>query len=89
MNQRLIRIAEIKNIAPNNMEKAVNSLKPPIFWKEKKNFVSQANKWSKNKIEHALDKTYRLEKTLKNNSTIDKSFLLKKLIVDVCELANA
>ena len=89
MNQRLMRIAEIKNIETNSIEKAVNSLKPPIFWKEKNNFISQANKWNKNKIKHALDKTYSLEKVLKNNSTIDKNFLLKKLIVDVCELANA
>ena len=34
MSQRL-RIAEIKDIEPNNLERAVNNLKPPIFGKKK------------------------------------------------------
>ena len=29
---------------------AVNNLKPPIFWKDKQNVISQARKWNRKKI---------------------------------------
>ena len=32
------------------MEQRINQLKPPIFWKDKPNFISQAQKWTKQKL---------------------------------------
>ena len=32
-----------------NIDVAVNNLKPPIFWKDKKNFTEQAKKWTEKK----------------------------------------
>ena len=64
-------------------------LKPPIFWKDKPIFLNQINKWDSKKVNQALDKTYNLEVLIKSNSTINKNFLLKNLLIDICSLANA
>ena len=40
-------------------------------------------------IDKILDKTYNLEIELKSNSLINKNILMKKLIVDICALANS
>ena len=89
INQRLYKISETLNNNGNTLEAKINSLKPPIFWKDKPNFISQAKKWNKSKIKNVLKETYLLEKEIKSNSIIDKNVLVKKLIVDICQIANS
>ena len=72
-----------------NLEDAISKIKPPVFWKDKPNFMIQTKKWNTKKIKKILNKTYDLEIEIKSNSTINKNILIKKLIVDVCLLANA
>jgi len=91
INQRLTKLSQIceLNNEKNNIEKVVNDIKPPVFWKEKPTFIIQAKKWNKDKINSVLNKTYNLEINLKSNSSINQKILIKKLIVDICEIANA
>ena len=90
INQRLNRIAEIKKISKyKNLEIAMNNLKPPIFWKDKQNFLAQAKKWDLDKIRKALNLTYEFEVRVKSNSLINKNILLKKLVIDICKIANS
>ena len=91
INQRLTKLYQIceLNNKKNNIEKVVNDIKPPIFWKDKPTIIMQAKKWNKNKISDALKKTYNLEMKLKSNSSINHQVLIKKLVVDICEIANA
>jgi DNA polymerase-3 subunit delta len=90
INQRLSKIKEtIKLISETNLESAISKLKPPIFWKDKPVFINQINKWDSKKINQALNKTYNLEIMIKSNNLIDETFLVKKLLVDICNLANA
>lgn len=91
INQRLTKLNQIceLNNKKNNIEKVVNDIKPPIFWKDKPTIIMQAKKWNKNKISDALKKTYNLEMKLKSNSSINHQVLIKKLVVDICEIANA
>ena len=49
----------------------------------------QALKWDKKKIKKTLDKTYEIEKKIKSNSIINKNILIKKLLVDICKMANS
>jgi len=42
-----------------------------------------------NKIKKILNKTYSLELEIKSNSIVNKNILLKKLLIDICNLANA
>ncbi|MDA8764750.1 hypothetical protein N9M82_04445 [Candidatus Pelagibacter bacterium] len=90
INQRLLKLNEIfKLIGQTNLEKAIDMLKPPIFWKDKPAFLKQAKKWNMNKIKKTLNKTYNLELEIKSNSIVNKNILLKKLLIDICNLANA
>ncbi len=90
INQRLIKLAEIqeKN-RQDNLEIALNNVKPPIFWKDKPAFLTQSKKWNKKKIRVILNETQRVELRMKSDSNVDGSILIKKLIVDICNIANA
>ena len=89
LNQRLNKIKEVRQSSSTNIELSVNSLKPPIFWKDKPNFIDQTKKWTNKQIIEILDLTYKLEVQIKSNSIANKKILLKKLMIDVCELANS
>ena len=78
INQRLYRISETLSNDGKTVESKINSLKPPIFWKDKPNFISQVKKWNKSKITDVLKETYILEKEIKSNSIINKNVLVKK-----------
>ena len=89
INQRLYKISETLNKDGKTVEAKISSLKPPIFWKDKPNFISQVKKWNKSKINNVLKETYILEKEIKSNSIINKNVLVKKLIVNICQIANS
>ena len=89
LNQRLYRLKEISKKRNTNLENAINEIKPPIFWKEKPVFLHQAKLWNESKIRKALNKVYDTEIKIKTNSNIDRSIILKYLIIDICNLANA
>ena len=90
INQRLdmLKRINVKSLE-TNLNDAINNFKPPVFWKEKDNFKNQAEKWNSDKIEKILKETHLVEKEIKTNSSIDKKTIIKKLIVDICDLANA
>ena len=52
-------------------------------------FINQSKKWDNKKIKNMLDITYKAELNMKSNSSISKKSLVKKLIVDLCNVANA
>ena len=90
INLRLNKLSEIRKISKNdNLQVAVDAIKPPIFWKEKDIFLKQAKIWNNKKINEILDKTYNLEIDFKSNSALNKNILIKKLIVDICKIANS
>lgn len=90
INHRLLKLFEIQqNSKKLSKEAAVNSIKPPIFWKEKPALISQLNKWDKIKITQMLKNTYNLEKKIKTVLSINRGILIKKLLIDLCNAANA
>tara|TARA_B110000211_G_scaffold230961_1_gene291592 strand:+ start:410 stop:1399 length:990 start_codon:yes stop_codon:yes gene_type:complete len=88
INQRLNRLYEVTINTKEDLDANIGKLKPPIFWKDKDNFKHQAKRWNKNKINTLLNKTYNLEVEIKSKGSVNKNILIKKLIVDICELAN-
>ena len=89
INQRLMKLLEVnKNTRDGNVEGAINKIKPPIFWKDKALFSLQARKWNKVKLKKMLQQTYKIELKIKSNSQVSQSLLIKKLLVDICCLAN-
>lgn len=87
INQRLNRLYEVQGV--EDLELAINNMKPPIFWKDKPSFLLQAKKWDREKIQKIRDKTLDIEIKIKSNSTFDKRILFKNLIVNICEVANS
>ena len=90
INQSLMKLNETSKIAEqSSIDEAINIVKPPIFWKEKPIFKKQLLKWNSNKIKKIQNVTYNLEVEIKSNAQINKNILIKKLLVDICEMANA
>ena len=90
INNRLIQLRELSSLSiKKNLSEAVNNIKPPIFWKDKPNFIDQAKIWTTAKIKLAMDQTYELELKVKSNTNINKEILLKKLLLDICNIATA
>ena len=90
INQRLLKLAEVIELSKKkNLESAVNTLKPPIFWKDKPLFMTQVHKWNLKKIKKVLNETYNLELKIKSNSSINQNILIKKLLVDICNFASS
>ena len=90
LNQRFIKLDQIHNLEKAaTIEQKVENLKPPIFWKEKPSIIDQLKKWNSSNINKAMKTIYNIEIKIKTNSLIDKNIIIKKLIVDICNLANA
>lgn len=90
LNQRLNKLKDVTVLASNkNLVDAVNSIKPPIFWKDKPIFLEQAKLWNNKKVKHALNKSYEIELKIKSETNINKNTLIKKLLLDICMIANS
>tara|TARA_Y200000002_G_C22618475_1_gene637095 strand:+ start:285 stop:1277 length:993 start_codon:yes stop_codon:yes gene_type:complete len=90
INQRLTKLLEVTEIAKDgNLDEAIDKIKPPIFWKDKAIFNLQAQKWNGNKLKKMMNETYKIELKIKSNSQITQNLLIKKLLIDMCCLANA
>jgi len=89
LNQRLNKLREIACFTDSkNSLDLINNFKPPIFWKDKPTFIEQSKRWNEDKTNSAINKTYEFEMKLKSNADIDKNLLIKKLLIDLCILAN-
>jgi len=88
LNQRLIKLKEVVK-SKKNLEQTISEIRPPIFWKDKSTFLLQARIWNIKKLDEALKKVYTTEIRLKSNSDINKNIILKSLIIEICNLANA
>ena len=89
INVRLNKIYEVVANKNKKLEDCINSLRPPIFWKDKPNFLKQTKIWSTVKLREMMKRTYKLEMQLKSNTIIEKKILIKKLLIDICNMANS
>ena len=88
--KRLEKLLELHALAEkSSLEVAINNVKPPIFWKDKPIISNQLKKWNQNKIKNFLTLIYNLELQIKSSSLINSKILIKKLVVDTCNLANS
>ena len=89
INQRLEKLLHIQKLNMPKIEDAIDKIKPPVFWKDKPIVTNQAKKWSESKIKKIFNKSLNVEKKIKTNNLIEKNILIKKLLIDICYLANA
>ena len=83
--QRINKLSEIleANKEIKNIENSVESLKPKIFWKDKPQYVSQANKVNLNVLKEIMEDVSDTELMMKKNSYIKNDILVKKLIITI------
>lgn len=90
--KRLTTLKEINDkyeSKEKSFEKIISELRPPVFWKDKPILLKQLRTWNKKKINIALNKTYEIELLLKTNTFINKNILLKRYLIEMCNLASA
>ena len=90
INQSFNKLNQFYVIDRNvSVERKIDLIQPKIFWKDKPIFVQQTKKWNSEKIKKAINLIYKTEMIYKSKSYIQKNVLIKKTIVDICNLANA
>ena len=72
-----------------NIEKAIDKMKPPIFWKDKPTFYKQISKWNSEKLKQARKILFEAEIQLKVNANLNNNTLIKNLIVDLYQKASS
>ena len=72
--KRLVKIYELID-EKNNIEQAISSYKPPIFWKDKPLVSQQIRSWKKDHLKNLIYKTNEVELLIKKNSAIARNIL--------------
>ena len=71
----------------NNIDQAINSFKPPIFWKDKNIIKQQIKIWGLNDIETFIVDLNNTESLIKRNPQISNQ-ILNNMILDKVENTN-
>jgi DNA polymerase III subunit delta len=89
LNYRVLRLHEICKISASKgtHEQALESLRPPIFWKDKPVILQQLKKWSLKKLEEILIKIGEAEILMKKNSYLKKDIIIKDLVINLADKA--
>ena len=91
LNYRVLKLIEIlkANMVFNDFGKTLDTIKPPIFWKDKPIFILQLKKWNLKKLNKIAYKIGETEILMKKNSQIRNDIIIKDLIIKVSnEAAN-
>ena len=72
--KRLVKIYELVD-GKHNIDHAVSSFKPPVFWKDKPLVTQQMRSWGKNKLENLIYESNKIELLIKKNSSMGKNIL--------------
>ncbi len=88
----LYKLKRLRNIRlnldeSNNIEKAINSFRPPIFWKDKEIVKKQINIWKLNEIEEFIIDLNNTESLIKRNPQVS-SQIMNNMILDKLDNAN-
>jgi len=90
LNYRILRLHEIaRKDKQNNNEQKLESLKPPIFWKDKPIILKQLSKWSHKKLEGILLVIAETEVLMKKNSYLKNDVVIKDLVIKLTSKASA
>jgi DNA polymerase-3 subunit delta len=85
--KRLVKIYELVD-EKNDIDQAISSFKPPIFWKDKPLVTQQMKSWGKNKLKSLIYESNKIEFLIKKNSIIGKNILLDFIINNSKKINN-
>lgn len=86
-SKRLLKLFQEIKIS-NNIDSAISSIKPPIFWKDKQIVKDQINKWSHKNIGLLIFRINEIELLIKKNSSISLSVLSDFIIEQASTASN-
>ena len=72
-----------------NVEKVVDTVRPPIFWKDRPIFHKQLKKWDIKKLKKAKKILFKTELQIKKDSNLNNNILLKYLVVNLYQIAES
>ncbi len=72
--KRLVKIYELID-EKSNIDQAISSFKPTIFWKDKPLITQQIRAWKKDSLENLIYESNEIELLIKKNSNIAKNIL--------------
>ena len=72
--KRLLKIHDLID-EKSNIDQAVSSFKPPIFWKDKPIVTQQLKSWGKKELKDLIFESNSVELLIKKNSAIGKNIL--------------
>ena len=72
----------------NNIDQAVSSFKPPIFWKDKALISQQIKYWKKDKLKNLIYESNKIELLIKKNSSVSKNILSDFIINNSKKISN-
>ena len=84
--KRLVKIYELID-EKNNIELAISTCKPSIFWKDKPLVTQQIKSWKKDHLKNLIYKTNEIELLIKKNSNLAKN-ILSDFIINNSRKAN-
>ena len=85
--KRLIKIYELLD-EKNNIDQAISSFKPPIFWKDKPLVTQQIKSWKKDKLKNLIYESNEIELLMKKNSSLGKNILSNFIINNSKKISN-
>ena len=85
LSRRIQKLRDLNNqyAKDKNFEKAIDNLRPPIFWKDKGIFLKQIKKWSPKKLIEAREILFNVEVLIKTNVSTNNNTLIKNLIINL------
>ena len=86
--EKLLALNELL-IKNNNIDIAIESVMPRIFWKDKPIFKKQLKIWDLDKLQKAKKIIFETEIIVKTKLSSLNNILIKKLLIDLCSLADA
>ena len=90
LNYRIFKLIEIQkaNAVFNNYEKTLETIKPPIFWKDKPNYLQQLKKWNLEKLNRMANRIGDIENLMKKNTQIKNEIVIKDLLITLSREAS-
>ena len=80
--EKLIKLNEELKIE-KSLERAIDKIKPPIFWKDKPIFLKQIRIWNKKKLIDAKEMLFDTEINIKKNGNSNNTILIKNLVINL------
>ena len=72
--KRLVKIYELVD-EKSNIDQAISSFRPSIFWKDKPLVIQQIKSWDKNELKNLIYDSNEIELLIKKNSSIGRNIL--------------